>query len=105
VGKVYASDGADVYPAMQRISEAGFSADAEFSIPEPLAFLPQLHLLLQEYVQGRLAEDFFVTGEDCQCAFAADRDCRHDSGCKDERFNTPACHRERAKNPRVPQIR
>jgi len=66
VGKVYASDGFGVYQAMKRISEAGFGPDAEFSIPQPLAFLPDLHLLLQEKVRGRTAEELFLT-DDPRC--------------------------------------
>ena len=35
IGKVYATDRADVYEAMERIWRAGFRQDQEFSIPRP----------------------------------------------------------------------
>src|SRR5437867_8414420 len=46
IGKVYTQDRWDVYEAMEAICRAGFAPEAEFSIPQPLAFLPGLNLLL-----------------------------------------------------------
>src|SRR2546422_8930969 len=46
IGKVYASDRADVYRAMEQIRRAGFGPEDECSIPEPLAYVPELRLLL-----------------------------------------------------------
>jgi aminoglycoside phosphotransferase (APT) family kinase protein len=61
IGKVYAVDRADVYHAMEAIRQAGFGPDAEFSIPEPVAYLPESRLLLQEKVAGRSATDLFLS--------------------------------------------
>jgi aminoglycoside phosphotransferase (APT) family kinase protein len=64
VGKVYASDRADVYRAMEAIRRAGFGPTDEFSIPEPLAYVPALRLLLQERVVGARAKQMFLTGNE-----------------------------------------
>jgi hypothetical protein len=53
IAKVYASDRSDVYYAMEEISRPGFGPEDEFSIPKPLAFIPELHLLLLEKVGGQ----------------------------------------------------
>ena len=76
VGKVYAKDRQDVYQAMQGISEAGFGSEAEFSIPEPVAYLPSLRLLLQERVEGMPARLIFRFGDEPQRAAAAERCAR-----------------------------
>src|SRR5256886_10722409 len=52
LGKVYASDRSDVYRAMEAIRRSGFGPEHAFSIPEPLAYVPELQLLLQEKVEG-----------------------------------------------------
>jgi len=66
IGKVYSDDRSDVYRTMAAIRRAGFGPDAEFSIPEPVAYLPELHFLVQERVAGRPATEFFLSdaGED-----------------------------------------
>jgi aminoglycoside phosphotransferase (APT) family kinase protein len=73
VGKVYAKDRSDVYRAMQQISGVGFGPDAEFSIPQPLAFLPELNLLLQEKVAGPLVTDILLHGSKAERAQAAEQ--------------------------------
>ena len=64
IGKVYASDRADVYRAMDAIRREGFGAADEYSIPKPLAYLSSLRLLLQEKVQGPRAKQVFLTGSE-----------------------------------------
>ncbi|HXI41477.1 MAG TPA: phosphotransferase [Bryobacteraceae bacterium] len=76
IGKVYASGGLEVYQSMTRISQSGFGPEAEFSIPQPLAFVPELHLLVQELVPGPLAQDFFRGGDERDYAVASTR-CGH----------------------------
>ena len=73
IGKVYASDGSEIFEAMRRISGVGFGPDAEFSIPQPVAYLTAQRLLLQEKVHGRLAKEIFVKGNECERAVAAER--------------------------------
>jgi aminoglycoside phosphotransferase (APT) family kinase protein len=73
IGKVYAEDHEDVYRAMKQVSAAGFTADAEFSIPEPLAYLPQLNLLLIEKVEGSDATGEFVKEDVAALTRAAER--------------------------------
>ncbi len=73
VGKVYGEDRPDVYQAMQRICQAGFGPQAEFSIPEPLAYVSALRLLVQEKVEGPRARDVLLTGTDRERAAAAER--------------------------------
>src|SRR3989442_13137492 len=57
IGKVYATDRFDVYEAMERIRRAGFGEGQEFSIPRPHGYLPELHLILQEKVEGTRSEE------------------------------------------------
>ena len=76
IGKVYVSNGLEIYQAMKRISQSGFGPEAEFSIPQPLAFLPELHLVVQELVSGRLAQEFFMTGGERDYSVAAERCAR-----------------------------
>lgn len=72
IGKVYAADRSDVYQTMRAIAAAGFGPDAEFSIPEPVAYLPELRLLLQENVVGPSATEGFVAAdEDDRLAMSA----------------------------------
>jgi len=73
IGKVYGDDRGDVYRAMEAISRAGFGPDARFSIPQPLAFLPALNLLLQEKVHGARAKGIFMKGKEPDRAGAAER--------------------------------
>ena len=73
IGKVYATDHHDVYQVMEAVLGTGFGSDAEFSIPVPLAYLPSLHVLLQERVEGTSVEDIFKQGDELQCASAAER--------------------------------
>jgi|ERR1043166_1431994 hypothetical protein len=76
IAKAFASDGLDIYQAMKRISRAGFGPEAEFSIPQALDFLPALHLLLQEKVEGPRAEELFLTGQERECTFVAECSAR-----------------------------
>ena len=73
IGKVYAMDVSDIFQAMERISQAGFGPEAEFSVPEPLAHLAPLNLVMQEKVEGRLAKEIFLTGSDGERAVASER--------------------------------
>ncbi len=76
IGKVYHNDRPDVFEAMDAIRQAGFGPQDEFSIPEPLAYLPALRLLLQEKVEGPLAKEIFKTGDEQSRAAAAERCAR-----------------------------
>jgi hypothetical protein len=76
IGKVYAADREDVYRAMLEIRRRGFGPEAEFSIPEPLAYVLELHLLLQEKVQGARVKEIFLTGDERERAAAAQRCAR-----------------------------
>ena len=73
IGKVYAIDRPDVYHAMVAINQAGFQPEHLFSIPKPLAYIPDLRLLLQEKCQGRRAKEVFLTGNDGERTGAAER--------------------------------
>ena len=79
IGKVYAKDRSDVYRAMKQIGQFGFGPEAEFSIPQPYAFIPELRLLLQEKVGGPLTKKILLNsgergrtraGERCACWLA-----------------------------------
>src|SRR2546422_2909455 len=76
IGKVYAADRSDVYRAMDEIRRAGFGPEDDCSIPEPLAYVPALHLLLQEKVQGSRAKQFFLIDNEHDRAEASERCAR-----------------------------
>ncbi len=61
IGKFYRQDRADVYLTMQKISESGLGPLEKFSIPQPLAFIQERRLLLQEKVEGSLATESFLS--------------------------------------------
>ena len=73
IGKVYRDDRPDIFHAMERIQQAGFSPDEEFSIPRPLAYLSSLHFFLQEKVEGPVAKEIFKSGDEQSRAAAAKR--------------------------------
>src|SRR5204863_8920265 len=56
IGKVYAKDRPDVFQAMEAIRRAGFDDQAEYAIPNPIAYVPSLRLLLVEKVEGVYAK-------------------------------------------------
>jgi aminoglycoside phosphotransferase (APT) family kinase protein len=76
VGKIYAEDRADVYRAMKEISRSGFGPEKELSIPQPLAYVPELHLLLQEKVTGQSVTEIFIKGSERERVAAAERCAR-----------------------------
>jgi aminoglycoside phosphotransferase (APT) family kinase protein len=63
IGKVHTVDRTDVFQAMDTVRLAGFSPDAELSIPQPLLYLSALHLLLEEKVSGPAATEVFLKGD------------------------------------------
>jgi aminoglycoside phosphotransferase (APT) family kinase protein len=73
IGKVYRDDRPDIFPAMERIQQAGFGPDEEYSIPRPLAYLSSLHFFLQEKVEGPVAKEIFKSGDERSRAAAAKR--------------------------------
>jgi aminoglycoside phosphotransferase (APT) family kinase protein len=76
IGKVHATDRSDVFRAMEGIRQAGFGAQDEFSIPQPLAYLSSLRLLLQEKVEGPLASEVLRATDERSRAGAAERCAR-----------------------------
>ena len=73
IGKVYHSDRSDVFQAMVAMRQAGFGPQDEFSIPQPIAYLTSMRLLLLEKVDGPGAKEFFKTGDEQSRASAAER--------------------------------
>jgi len=76
IGKVYAEDRADVYQTMQEIRRAGFGSKEEFAIPQPIAFLPPLRLLLYEKAPGIRAKDLIRSPNESDRVLAAERCAR-----------------------------
>jgi aminoglycoside phosphotransferase (APT) family kinase protein len=72
IGKIYHRDRQDVFEAMEKIWQAGFGVQDEFSIPQPVAYLPPLRLLLQEKVEGPIAKEIFKTGDEWSRAAGAE---------------------------------
>jgi aminoglycoside phosphotransferase (APT) family kinase protein len=73
IGKVYEADRADVYRTMEAIRRAGFGPDDTFSIPEPLAYVPELRLLVLEKVSGPRVKEILLTGADADAVDASER--------------------------------
>src|SRR5947209_18545616 len=61
---------------MERIRSAGFGEGQEFSTPRPHGYLPELHLLLQEKVEGTRAKEIFLKASDRDRAVTAERCAR-----------------------------
>jgi len=76
IGKVYNNDQPEVFHAMKEIQATGFGPQAEFSIPQPIAYLPSLRLLLLEKVEGPVAKEIFKSGDERSRATAAERCAR-----------------------------
>ena len=76
IGKVYRKDRSHIFHAMEGIQRDGFGPQEELSIPAPVAYLSPLHLLLQEKVEGPLADEVFKTGDEPSRAAAAERCAR-----------------------------
>ncbi len=73
VGKVYSTDCQDEYEYMKKLQDSGFGPEAELSIPQPIAYIPHLRLLLQERVEGTRAEAVFRSGNNREREQAAER--------------------------------
>ena len=58
---------------MEGIRETGFGPRDEFSIPQPVGYLPSLRLLLQEKVEGPVASEVFKNGDERSRAEGAER--------------------------------
>ncbi|HYU36533.1 MAG TPA: phosphotransferase [Gemmatimonadales bacterium] len=76
IGKVHTTDRSDIFRVMTAVRAAGFGAESEFSIPEPLAFLPTLQLLLEEQVRGPTAKQVFLGGGSPEQLASAERGAR-----------------------------
>ena len=61
IGKVWGTDRADIFRAMVAVRRAGFGPDVAFSIPEPVAYVPELNLLLLEKVAGPRVKEVLLT--------------------------------------------
>jgi aminoglycoside phosphotransferase (APT) family kinase protein len=73
IGKVYHIDRADIFQAMDGMRQAGFGPQDEFSIPQPLAYVPSLRLLLQEKLEGTPADEILKKGDEKSSASAVER--------------------------------
>jgi len=62
IAKVHTVDRSDVFAALQSVVRSGFGPETEFSISQPLAYLPSLHVLFEEKIQGKYAMEIFLDG-------------------------------------------
>jgi len=60
IGKVYLGDRVEVFEIMEKLWRAGFHAEAEYSIPQPVAYVPSMRLRFEERVEGRSVEEVLV---------------------------------------------
>src|SRR5437867_12975379 len=79
---------------MQSIVDAGFGPTAEFAIPRALAYVPSLHVLLEERIQGTEVKEIFLNGAFDE-RLAAARRC----GAWLARFHTGAPPQRRLAEP------
>ncbi len=73
IGKVYVQDRVDVFEALDGVRQTGFGPEAEFSIPQPYAYLASLRVLLEEKIEGPSAKEIFLTGGPREQISAAER--------------------------------
>ena len=73
IGKVYGVDRAGVFRTWEAVWQAGFGPGAEFYIPQPLAYLPSMRILLEEKVQGPSAKEILLSGTPRERIAAAER--------------------------------
>src|SRR6266480_2927978 len=53
IGKVYGVERAGAFRMWEAVWQAGFGPGAEFYIPQPLAYLPSMRILLEEKIPDR----------------------------------------------------
>lgn len=76
IAKAYEDDRSDVFHIMSALRSAGFGPEAEWSIPEPLAWLPAFGVRLDERVEGPSATEVLWTGSRPEQIAAAGRSAR-----------------------------
>src|SRR5437773_6185900 len=62
ISKVYEVDQPGVFRTREAVWQAGFGPEAEFSIPQPLAYLPSVRVLLEEKVQWPSVKETLLRG-------------------------------------------
>ena len=73
IGKVYGVERAGVFRMWEAVWQAGFGPGAEFYIPQPLAYLPSMRILLEEKIQGPSAKEILLSGTPRERIAAAER--------------------------------
>lgn len=73
IGKVYKKERPYVFEVMRAVRRAGFDEHAEFSIPQPLAYVPSQRLLLVTKAKGLHAAQVFLEGDAREQEMAAVR--------------------------------
>ena len=64
LGKLYGEDqGATVYETLRELRGHGMGA-GRFIVPQPLAYIPEYHLLLASWAEGELLSSVFLAGSD-----------------------------------------
>src|SRR5438874_1817877 len=76
IGKVYATDRPDIYQITEKLRQAGLGPGADFAVPQPVAYVAPLRLLLQERVEGTPGKKVFKYSNDSERGLAAERCAR-----------------------------
>ncbi len=63
IAKAHSLDRSDVFEAMKAVVQSGFGPESDFAIPRPLEYLPSIHVLFEEKIQGTRAMDVFLKGD------------------------------------------
>ena len=94
IAKVYAKDRLDVHQTMDAMWHGQFHQSAEFSIPQPLAYIPSLRLHFEEKLAGKNVKEVFLAGDEEEQTEAAQRSARwlayfHQWAPRSARFSPP----------------
>jgi hypothetical protein len=73
IAKLFAVDRLDAFNAMQRIHQGGFGIGAPFAIPQPIAYLPSLRVLIEEKVEGKQVKGVLLQDDELEQSEAVRR--------------------------------
>ena len=73
IAKIYRKDRSDVFQALKGIQQSGFGPQDEYSISQPVGYVPSLRCVLQEKVDGTAAHEIILSGDEPARAAAAER--------------------------------
>jgi len=73
IAKIYRKDRSDLFEAMRGIQQAGFGSQDELSIAQPFAYVPSLHCILVEKVEGARGDEILKDSDEQSRVAMAER--------------------------------